>query len=65
LCEDGRIIGTPHSVHDDIRIKGGGLYSFWSGALYFSTSDNPDPNENGREYYVVFPPMWYRLMFAP
>lgn len=64
LCEDKTILGSAHSVHDDIRHKGNGLYSLWSGTLYFSTSDNSDPNENGRQYYLVFPPTWYKLIFA-
>jgi hypothetical protein len=53
LCEDGHAIGSPHSLHDDIRSKGGGLYSHWSGSLYFSTSDNSDPNTNGRTYKLI------------
>jgi len=53
LCEDRTVIGAPHSVHDDIRSKGGGLYSHWSDALYFSTSDNSDPNTNGRAYRLI------------
>lgn len=65
LCEDEKIIGIAHSSHDDIRTKGNGLFSLWVGTLYFSTSDNSDPNENGRQYRLVFPPMWYRVIFAP
>jgi hypothetical protein len=63
LCEDGKIVGTAHSPHDDIRKKGNGRYSHWAGALYFSTSDNTDPNENRRQYQLVFPPRWHALVF--
>jgi hypothetical protein len=65
LCEGEKVLGPPHGLHDDIRSKGNGLYSLWSGVLYFSTSDNSDPNQNGRPYYLVFPPMWYKLIFRP
>ena len=65
LCEDQKAIDLAHSDHDSIRTKGTGRYSLWSGALYFSTSDNSDPNENGRQYHLVFPPLWYRVIFAP
>ncbi len=54
LCEDGVPIGVGHDLHDDIRKKGRGRFSHWTGSLYFSTSDNSDPNENGREYALVF-----------
>jgi hypothetical protein len=51
-------------LHDDIRALGGGRYSHWIGSdqgtpdgvlessLYFSASDNSDPNENGRRYSI-------------
>ena len=54
LCEDGVAIGVGHDLHDDIRKKGRGRFSHWSGTLFFSTPDNSDPNENGREYALVF-----------
>ncbi len=64
LLEDGRPLGTGNSLHDEIRSLGAGRYSHWissgpttSGAvvestLYFSTSDNSDPNENERRYSI-------------
>lgn len=55
LLEDGRRLGPPHALHDDIRTKGGGRYSHWKGRLYFSAGDGSDPNENGR-LYTVSPP---------
>lgn len=55
LCEDGNLIGTPHSIHGDIAQKGGGRYSHWGTDLIFSTSDNSDPNSNGRSYVAVEP----------
>lgn len=56
LCENGRMIGKPHSLHEDIRRAGRGLFSHWADAFVFSASDNSDPNTNGREYRVILPP---------
>lgn len=56
LCEDGKLIGMPHSLHDDVRGKGGGLFSHWLDGFLFSTPDNTDPNSNGRRYTLVAPP---------
>ncbi|MBI5353117.1 MAG: ABC transporter ATP-binding protein [Chloroflexi bacterium] len=50
LCEDGRPLGTGHSLHDNIRNFGKGLFSHWGSLLLFSTSDNSDPRTNGRKY---------------
>lgn len=52
LLENGRPLGPAHAVHDDIRNKGSGAYSFWRTGLWFSTTDNSDPNTNGRRYSV-------------
>ena len=52
LLEDGRPLGPPDSVHNDIRALGGGRYSFWNRALYFSTPDGSDPHANGRRYEI-------------
>jgi hypothetical protein len=53
VLENGSPIGKPHALHDDIRTVGGGLYSHWKDTLYFSTSDNSDPNSNGRSYSLA------------
>ncbi|EDM38342.1 hypothetical protein PBAL39_01967 [Pedobacter sp. BAL39] len=50
LFEDGKEIGPAHSLHTDIRTKGSGRFSHWSGSLYLSASDNTDPKTNGRKY---------------
>lgn len=52
LLEDDQVIGEAHALHDDVRMKGGGLYSHWEGVLYFSTPDASDPNLNGKVYTV-------------
>ena len=65
LYEDGREIGPPHASHQDIRDRGGGRYSHWGHAVYFSSSDGSDPLTNGRSYRVQYPtvgsapePLW-------
>lgn len=50
LLENGRPLGPAHAAHADIRVHGRGRFSHWHQALYFSTSDNSDPNRNGRRY---------------
>lgn len=52
LYEDGKALGPPHSIHADIRQIGKGAFSHWYTQLYFSTSDNSDPNTNGRTYSI-------------
>jgi hypothetical protein len=58
LLEDGKPLGPAHSLHDDIRAQGGGRFSFWSGTIYISASDNSDPRRNGRVYSIEYPPAW-------
>lgn len=55
LCEMGHILGPPHTVHEEIRQLGQGRFSHWSTYIVFSSSDNSDPNSNGREYLVILP----------
>lgn len=50
LHENGRALGPAHCPHADIRSHGMGAFSHWGGQLYFSSSDNSDPNSNGRSY---------------
>ncbi|MGC2199939.1 MAG: hypothetical protein WA633_07290 [Stellaceae bacterium] len=65
LLEDGRPLGPANSVHDEIRNKGGGRYSFWKGSLYLSASDNTDPAASKHSYALVTPipvPLWLILI---
>jgi hypothetical protein len=55
LAENGVALGPGHAVHDVISERGRGLYSHWHRVLYFSSSDNSDPRQNGREYQVISP----------
>jgi hypothetical protein len=58
LFEDGLPLGPERSGHDDIRTLGRGRYSHWGSTLFFSASDNSDPNRNGRHYAVRPPAGW-------
>ena len=55
LCEDGNLMGSPHSLHADIMKAGRGRYSHWGTGMIFSTSDSSNPNSNGRTYVAVQP----------
>jgi hypothetical protein len=56
LYENDRPLGPAHSLPADIEHLGGGRYSYLKGnGLVFSTSDNSDPNNNGRHYWAVLP----------
>ncbi|MEI9987744.1 MAG: sulfotransferase [Aliidongia sp.] len=54
LYEDGVALGPAHSLHALIRAEGHGRFSHWGPqhVLLFATSDNSDPNRNGRRYTI-------------
>lgn len=54
LFEDGVPLGPAHSLHALIRGEGRGRFSHWGPqqVLLFSTTDNSDPNRNGRSYTI-------------
>ena len=61
IYEDGKPLGPAHSMpHDTIATLGDGRFSHWKNGkdsiLVFSSSDNTDPETNGRDYWVVRPP---------
>jgi hypothetical protein len=53
VYENGRALGPAHSVHSSIRQVGEGRFAHWGESLFFSTSDNSDPNLNGRKYVIT------------
>lgn len=55
LFENEQELSIPECIHDDIRSIGMGRYSVWGRSLYFSSSDNSDPTENGRSYSLNLP----------
>jgi hypothetical protein len=65
VYEDGRRLGPPHSLHASIFEQGQGRFSHWTSGLFFSTSDNSDPNLNGRTYTVGYDRIAPNLTFLP
>jgi hypothetical protein len=53
ICENHRTLGPAHTRHREIAELGRGRFSHWGAELVFSTSDNSDPNTNGRSYLAV------------
>jgi 2-polyprenyl-3-methyl-5-hydroxy-6-metoxy-1,4-benzoquinol methylase len=53
LLENETPIWKNHSLHDDISKLGRGRYSHWESYLYFSTTDNSNPNTNGKKYHIA------------
>jgi len=48
--------GRVHSRHDEVEYIGRGRYSHWKDVgILMSTSDNTDPNRNGRRYWIGLP----------
>src|SRR5262245_53076656 len=60
LYENGVPFLEAHEPHEYIRTEGGGLFSHWQDFLFFSTSDNSDPNTNGRRYSYTISVDLYR-----
>ena len=54
MYEDGKELGPAHSLHKDIRSKGKGRFSHYQAWIFFSTSDNTDPRQNGKTYTFEF-----------
>jgi len=55
VYEDDRPLGPGHSNFADIAKLGMGRFAHWRGNIFFSASDNTNPNTNGRRYWVVVP----------
>lgn len=55
IYEDGQMLGSGHSSFKDIRDQGRGRFVHLPGPVYFSSSDNSDPNTNGRRYWIAIP----------
>jgi lysophospholipase L1-like esterase len=54
IMENGKRLGPAHSAHAVIRKEGAGRFSHWGDKLWFSSSDNTDPNRNGRQYSIRY-----------
>jgi hypothetical protein len=56
IYEDHQLLGPAHNTFADIHNLGAGRYAHWKGTgIVFSSSDNSDPNTNGRKYWAVVP----------
>jgi hypothetical protein len=58
IYENEKRIGPPHSLHASVGKTGLGRYSHWRdgrASFIFSSSDNSDPQTNGRAYWAVKP----------
>jgi hypothetical protein len=58
IYENERRVGPPHSGRADIAEIGLGHYTHWRddrAIFVFSSSDNSDPQTNGRAYWAVKP----------
>jgi len=55
LYEDGVLLSQPHESQSLIAKYGRGSYILKEKFLFFSTSDNSDPEANGRQYMLEFP----------
>jgi hypothetical protein len=59
IYENNTPLGPAHSAHADVAKIGHGLFSHWErnkGAIFvFSSTDNTDPQTNGRTYWAVKP----------
>jgi hypothetical protein len=53
LCENDLLLGPAHSIGQAIQIYGRGRFVHWGNDMFFSSSDNTDPNINGRSYRAV------------
>ena len=47
---DVLVTACSNAGHDEIATLGGGRHAFWTDLFCFSTTDNSDPNTNGRSY---------------
>jgi hypothetical protein len=56
VCEGAYALGPAHTAHAEVAANGKGRFSHWrSIGFVFSSSDNSNPNTNGRHYSAVAP----------
>jgi asparagine synthase (glutamine-hydrolysing) len=61
LFEDETLL-VKDSAHADVRKGGEGRYVHWGDSVYFSTTDNSSPLENGRKYRIIHKPKKTKLL---
>lgn len=62
LRENERDLGPAHVLPDAVANNGYGSFMHWNDIIYFSTSDNSDPNTNGRQYSIIAPALRFPLV---
>lgn len=55
ICEGDHVMGPGHTPFAEVVQKGFGRFSHYNNQVVFSSSDNTDPNSNGRQYKIVIP----------
>jgi hypothetical protein len=55
VCEGDHRLGPGHTPFLEIVQKGAGRFIHYSDIVVFSSSDNTDPNSNGRRYKILIP----------
>jgi hypothetical protein len=55
VCEGDHRMGPGHTPFLAVIQKGAGRFSHYNDLVVFSSSDNTDPNSNGRRYKIVIP----------
>jgi hypothetical protein len=55
VCEGDHRMGPGHAPFLEIVQKGAGRFSHYNDIVVFSSSDNTDPNSNGRRYKIMIP----------
>lgn len=53
IWEDGVPLSFPHCAYESMLNFGAGRYRHWGDSIYFTTSDNSNPNTNGKKYSVT------------
>lgn len=54
MWEDDIPLSFPHCGYQNILQFGKGRYRHWEDSVYFTASDNSNPNTNGRHYSITF-----------
>ena len=55
VCEGDHRMGPGHTPFLEVIQTGAGRFSHYNDLVIFSSSDNTDPNSNGRRYKIVIP----------
>jgi asparagine synthase (glutamine-hydrolysing) len=62
LLFEGERLLEKDMAHSLIREEGGGRYAHWGDSIFFSTTDNTNPLENGQRYRIIHKPKKTKLL---